>query len=76
MQNRRHVEVFLQISLILICVAVLGMRFLGSTAQAQTCNGEPPLQANPTMEAWPQGKTISVKIFDSLDPPEEFDAID
>lgn len=57
-------ELLLQISIILVCLIVLV--FSDSPTNAQMfCNNEPPIKPNRPTQAWPQGRQISVVIFDT-----------
>lgn len=77
MKNKIGKELILQVSIILICLVVLLFRFTSMPIRAQiTCNDEPPLMDSifPLREAWPQGKTVSVVVFDTPDQ-DEFEEI-
>jgi hypothetical protein len=73
MRNKFNKELFLQISIILVCLIILFFRFSTVSTQAQIpCNNEPPLfdPLNPKKEAWAPGtieapNRISVEIFDT-----------
>lgn len=67
-RNRNTSEFALQVAIMLACLIILTVRFSDVPTSAQTlCGGEPPVQnpGRPLSEAWPQGKTISVVVFDT-----------
>lgn len=64
-------KLLLQISIIFVCLLIITIQITSESVNAQiACNGELPNHPNPTREAWVQGVTVSVLVFDNAEQSE------
>lgn len=68
MKNKINKELILQIVILIACMLVVAFQYSEGNALAQTsCSGPPTWGTPPTINAWPQGRTVSVVVFATPD---------